>query len=236
MKKRVLISIFMAVFVVCTVYAQQLQPLAKIENSQWSFEKNEGQLKDLAGHKMDDVLYFGMDKSVQVYCYKDRVSFAFIKYEPEIKESNGDISNEATVTAHRIDMILVGAQKSAPIIADDKESEFKNYYLQDLVLENLPLYRKLIYHDIYPQIDFVLLAGPGGVKYEFVVKPGGNIASIKLAWQGLDGAPKVENNAMKYSCSLGYLRENKPKTYCFGDEKEITSEFNLERGSVGFLK
>ena len=51
---------------------------------------------------------------------------------------------------------------------------------------NVRSYREVVYEELYDDIDLRYRATPGGVKYEFVVRPGGDPSRIRVVYEGVD--------------------------------------------------
>lgn len=220
-------------------YSQNL-----LQTNEWSFEENKGQLADENGVVLKDVRYFGRDKDVAIYLRKNKISFVFSKTETknefslsEItgKTNNGD-DEKINVSAARMDMEIAGANEDLKIIAESPLVNYNNYYLsncQDGIL-NSANYKKLTYKDIYPNIDLVLYAKNGGLKYEFVVFPGGNPNIIKLDWKGTSNIETLANGGIIYNNLLGNLKESKPYIYQNNGEVSGNFKFSKDDNYVGF--
>src|SRR5436305_938438 len=54
-----------------------------LQQKNFSFEENNGQLKDAGGNLLTAVKYFGHEKGVYVYCLNDQLSFVLTKVTHE---------------------------------------------------------------------------------------------------------------------------------------------------------
>jgi len=206
-----------------------------INHKDWSFIENKGQLADNNGKLISNIKFYSHEGGAHIYCRPGKISFVFTKIE---KENNQNIS-EATgkylsdvgvqnfeplhrklspskITTNHIDLILHNSNLSALITPSDQQQYYENFYLAHTPEEgvtNVQTYKTITYKNIYPHIDMVLHSKESGMKYEFVVYPGGKVSDIQLQWNGLDKIQKLENSNIKYTFPLGNMTETAPYTY-----------------------
>ncbi len=65
-----------------------------------------------------------------------------------------------------------------------KKSHPTNFYYGNLHLMNVPSWEEIWYYDLYPQIDLRYYMTTEGLKYDFIVQPGGNPAHITVKVNG----------------------------------------------------
>jgi len=135
--------------------------------------------------------------------------------------SGGDLGVKPDkITLARADLILLNSNPSAEIIASDRQEYYENYYTTgnaDSGITNVHTYKTITYKSIYPNIDMVLHAKAGSMKYEFVVYPGGNVGDIQMQWNGLENIKNLKNSGIEYSLALGTLSESAPYTFVRAD-------------------
>ena len=98
---------------------------------------------------------------------------------------------------------------------------------------DIPTYRELVYHDIYPNIDLRFYGKSGILEYEFVVGPGAAVSDIMLAFNGVDGLA-VKDGELLITTAFGDLRQTRPYIYQqIGHEMvEVQGSFNLVGNDV----
>lgn len=78
--------------------------------------------------------------------------------------------------------------------------------------ENVPTYAKVAYPGVYPGIDLVYYGRGGELEYDFVVRPGADVARIHLGFGG--GAPTLDAKGdLVVSLDGGEVRLPKPVVY-----------------------
>ncbi len=225
------ILVFIAVFGVNTLFAGN-SSMPKIQNfktHQACFVENKGQLA------ASDIKYYSHQGGANVYCQPGKISFVFMK-----PEANQDHISEATslpsgfplpkgaggfgqekvqpsnLTTNRADLVLLNSNPSAQILPSAQQEYYENYYTTgnaDIGITNVHTYKAITYKSIYPHIDMVLHAKEGGMKYEFVIYPGGKVSDIQIQWKGLERIKELKDSGIEYSLAFGKMEESAPYTY-----------------------
>ncbi len=223
-----------------------------LKHSDWNFVENKGQVSS------PEIWFYGHQGGVYLYCQPGKISFVFTKAENtenNVSEATGvgklslpnprdggrgwknleSPSRPEKITTSRTDLILLNSNPTAQILASDQQEYYENYYTTgdaDHGITNVHTYKTITYKEIYPNIDMVLRAIPTGMKYEFIVHPGGNISDIKMQWDGLEGIKKLKDSKIEYSFALGKMSEEKPVS--FQGKNIIETDFNQHSNLVGF--
>jgi gliding motility-associated-like protein len=254
------IKTFIVLMIVCTcakVYAGNPAVVNQLINHKdWNFVENKGQLADQEGNILSDIKYYGHQGGVNLYCRPGIISFVFTKNETDniqISESSGTIgfplikgaggfdamkhkpSQSSKLTTQRTDLILLNSNPNAQIIAADKQEYYENFYLAhtpEAGITNVRTYKTITYSEIYRHIDLVLHARENGMKYEFVVRPGGKVSDIQMQWNGMQNIAMTENGGIFYGLKLGEMKESKPVSFQ-GDDL-VGSAFIKHHNRVGF--
>ena len=200
-----------------------------INHSDWNFVENKGQLNT------PEIKYYGHQGGAHLYCKPGMISFVFTKMEKEpdqISEATGSgivspsgggrgrIFSESErghkTTSSYADLILLNSNPIAKILASDQQEYYENYYTGgslDSGITNVHSYKTITYKSIYPNIDLVLHARENGMKYEFVVYPGGKVNDIQMKWDGLEGIKKLKDSKIEYSLATGKMTETAPYSF-----------------------
>ena len=210
-----------------------------INHKDWNFVENKGQLTTT------EIKYYGHQGGVYLYCQPGKISFMFTKTEQkqDVSEATGQpVQNfkshqpqPSSTTTDRADLVLVNANPSTEITASDQQEYYENYYTTgdaDHGITNVHTYKSVTYKNVYPNIDMVIRAKENGMKYEFVVYPGGDVGDIQIRWNGLENMEMTENGGIKYACALGTMRESKPVS--FQGDNIIASSFVRHNDRIRF--
>ncbi|HTL82949.1 MAG TPA: hypothetical protein VL651_14645, partial [Bacteroidia bacterium] len=92
---------------------------------------------------------------------------------------------------HRVDVELINSNPGVEIVPTDSSATYYNFFTAGTSSEGISdvrCFAKVLYRNIYPGIDLLFFASEKetGVKYDFIVHPGGNISDIRLHYSGAD--------------------------------------------------
>ncbi len=222
--------------VVSTAQANAMLSKASLE-----FVENKGQVFDDKGTARKDIKFTASSNNTKIYMFPDKLSYVFTKVDG-VKNAKSpmdmDMSNAKT-TLYRMDMELVGANSNAVISPSAMLPGVSNFYNVASVqggISGVHGYGKLVYENVYPNIDMVLVSKGKGLKAEFIVRPGGNPSLIKMKFNGADDVALLANGGMKVTSPLGTITEETPYSYVTvdGKQQEVAVTFNVDGSTVGF--
>ena len=140
--------------------------------------------------------------------------------------------------SHAYRVSFVGANEKAMLAADKPLSSFNNYFIGNDPTKwatGCKIYQGITVKDIYPNIDVRYYSDNGTLKYDLIVRPGGDPSQIALKYNGADGL-KIKNKELVISTSVGDLRELAPYTYQYREKgrTEINARYTLKDNTVRF--
>ncbi len=164
----------------------------------------------------------------------------------------GDV--DSWMEVYRMDVELIGANKNAELVTEDKQEYTENYYLPQCPDgATAHSYSRVIYKNVYPNIDWVIYTNSkvksqkskegtiidhkssisNELKYDFIVHPGGDYRNIQVRY---NGATKIElkDGTLIATTPFGCISENAPYTYDAETKKEITSKFVLNGNILSY--
>lgn len=142
-------------------------------------------------------------------------------------------SNMQTET-YRMDVVLLGANAKAKLLKEEPQPYYENYYYphcKDGATAHS--YRRMVYKDIYPNIDWVIYTTGKALKYDFVVHRGGNPADIQLQYNGAT-ALQLKDGAFTATTPMGSITEEAPYSYLAGSKKQVKSAYKLQGDVLSF--
>jgi len=100
---------------------------------------------------------------------------------------------------------------------------------------NCSAFGSLSWTDLYPGIDLELYSNDFFMKYDFIVKPFADPASIRMSYEGADDIA-LKNGRLVITTSVNQVTEQKPICYQIinGVKDLVSAKFILEDGVVGF--
>lgn len=115
---------------------------------------------------------------------------------------------------------------------------YENYFLGNdpsKWVTHSKAYEKVIYHDVYDQIDLQVYKGQNTLKYDIIVEAGGDPSLFRVAYEGQDKLSIVDG-ALIIQTSLGTIREEKPVAFqeTGMGKRKIACEYILEGNEMYF--
>jgi len=139
---------------------------------------------------------------------------------------------------HAYEMRFLNANKNPQIIPDKALDAYSNYFIGNDPTKwaaNCQTYQALTYKNVYPNIDVRYYTANGVLKYDFIVHPGGNPASITMYFDGAENL-RVKEGALQIKTSVEVVQEMAPYTYQLIDNsrKEIPCSYDVKGNIVQF--
>lgn len=197
------------------------------------FIENKGQIIDQKGRKNSKVKYLLNSNGLNVQLRQNGFSYDvyeikkhqltkrqkerfypsnFIK-EDTLKNPNYSLE----YIYHRIDIDFKNSNTSVQLIAEEKSSDYDNYYNvpnEPNGILDVHKFQKVTYKNIYNNIDVVFFIPEDKTKpveYNFIVKPNGNIDDIKLEFKGTK--TELVDNKIKMNIRFGQMEETLPLSW-----------------------
>ncbi|MFX1511086.1 MAG: SBBP repeat-containing protein [Promethearchaeota archaeon] len=155
------------------------------------FIENKGQIEDVS------VLYYYSSSDMSVGFSTSKITFV------------STIQNETTPICFSLTF------SEANLVTPEgkgKKNHPTNFYYGNLHLINVPSWDEIWYYDLYPQIDLRYYMTMEGLKYDFIVRPGGNPAYITVQVNGAVTLDVQEQKVIIKSANIA-------KTLTFYDTK-----------------
>ena len=207
-------------------------PLLSFSNEAF-FIKNEGQILDKKGQKIEHIIGLYKGKSFDVFFQNNQINYVFKKAnfsQKNITELMFQKSNYE-FQYYRMDIDFLGANPSCKI-KFSKQKRLNHRYLNnssgEIKIDNG--YQEILYENIYDGIDLKFYLYENTLKYDFIVHPKGNYENIKMKYIGADN---IINQSSKLIIEnpLGILEESIPEIY-----QETKSEKSIVEGNYHVRK
>jgi hypothetical protein len=186
------------------------------------FVENRGQIHDVDGSKRPEVAYYANAKDAQLYFTSSGIGYVF--------EAEPWPSQKRFV----MEMELIGSNKDVKISGQDRAQGVFNFLKgsKEEWIIGVPGYNKLVYENVYRNIDMVVQTHEMGVKYDFVVRPGGNVKDIRFQYNGASKIGISDEGKLKVQTPVGFVEEQAPFSY--QGETPVGSSFRMNGNEVSF--
>jgi hypothetical protein len=222
--KRVVIGIC-AIVIGCMplpIYGSEIAAatLAAWMNGFRGFEPNLGQIGDLDGNAVDNILCALRDDGVGIFISVKGVSYVIYQAERTVGDNSQRIDmrepKENLIRYARIDLELVSPDpEESKVIYEDELPGHTNYFLPqcpDGVLY-VKSYKKVRIKGVYPGIDWVWKYEAGRMHHEFEVAPNADVSRIKLRVKYADIVIKKDGKQLVYSTPIGKVEDGEILAY-----------------------
>ncbi|GIV27350.1 MAG: hypothetical protein KatS3mg027_1164 [Bacteroidia bacterium] len=189
------------------------------------FVKNEGQFPDMFNQQ---ILY----KDLRDHIYITNKGF-IIETKKIIKEREGLFSKEQEIKIKSFfsEIEFIGINENFETLHFDEQKE--GYYTFQNSQKMFKGYKKIELKNIYKNIDLIVkINEENGIKYLFVVHPGGNINDIQIKIHSKKKYRLDELGNIHIPTEAGEIIDKKPITYQEG--KEIKSSYQIENDIIRF--
>ena len=134
-------------------------------------------------------------------------------------------------------MKLLGANRTPRAEGRDPLRRRTHYFLGNdpkAWRTNVPHFRRIRYHEVYPGIDLDYYYRDGELEYDFIVVPGADPATIRLSFDGFDQISIDQKGDLVLRNAAGELRQHRPFIYqeFGGTKQEVTGRYHLSRGNT----
>jgi hypothetical protein len=190
------------------------------------FIENKGQVVDNSKKPRADIQYQLSAPGMSLYIGNGQLHYQFRQFEG--KEA-------ARTRIYNANVTLMGANPNARVEAMDEQAYFENYYSAQSGENGFTAhsYNKIVYHDIYPGIDWVLYINEAKVEYDFVVRAGADARKIQIAYEGAK-LRLLPNGSLTAETPMGQITEKTPVSYEKGTGKPVASSFVVKDNVVSF--
>lgn len=211
-----------------------------------------------SGQWESEVLYKADLFGGWVFLEKDRLTFLFSdksKLHPGLGENprylvvneekvpnpawKDPADDQGVINNHAYRVHWVGANPKAKVNATERQSYYMNYFIgndQGKWRSNVQAYRMIGYNSLYKNIDLNIYSQGSSMKSDYIVRKGGNVADIRLMYEGVDGMSIENNGSLRLLTSINEVYEFKPYAYQIinGKETEVACRYRLEGNVVSF--
>ncbi|HKK38608.1 MAG TPA: SBBP repeat-containing protein, partial [Cryomorphaceae bacterium] len=126
---------------------------------------------------------------------------------------------------HAYRMSFVGANEIMPEGNTPFQTKYA-YYLGERAGKNAVAYQEILYSNLYEGVD-LKIHSKSNLKYDFIVKAGGDPSQIKILYEGVK--PKLKGDGtMELNTSVGKVEESEPFAYQIIDGQIVRVECSYQ--------
>ncbi|HRX94914.1 MAG TPA: SBBP repeat-containing protein, partial [Chitinophagaceae bacterium] len=150
----------------------------------------------------------------------------------------GGEQENVRIRSHVWDVDFLNASPQARLIPEKPLNTYNNYFIGNDPSRwagECHIFQAITMEEIYPNINARYYTDNGVLKYDIIVKPGGDVSKIALKYNGVNNL-QVKKKELVLSTSLGDFKESKPLTYQRGvsARKEVDCKYIVQGNIVRF--
>jgi len=137
------------------------------------------------------------------------------------KHKHGNEVAHENPQAHLFNIVFEGANTKG-IQPQLKETHYRNYFIgkdRSKWASNVPLFKKLVYQNLYPGIDMVIHGDAEGIEYAFIINPNADASRIIQTYEGIEKID-VSKNSIQYKTAVNSITEKNLQAFQFVDGKK----------------
>ncbi|MBI2270879.1 MAG: SBBP repeat-containing protein [Bacteroidetes bacterium] len=188
----------------------------KIENNLQSlpvnFRKNRGQWSD-------NILFESASSGIHMYFMKDGISY--LSARENESESTSVLSPSGKTGGDRHDYLVwnmnfIGCNKNVSCTSEGEHMSNINYLIGDdpsRYVLNARDYEQIQYHELYDKIDLRYYSSGTKIEYDYIIKPGGRMEQIKMAFSGVKKIRIKRDGILEVKTEWGTTADLAPYSY-----------------------
>jgi len=201
----------------------------------------------------DSKILYGIDQNgIQVYFTKQGLTYRFderqkkdIREEEKEREKENKKMTAEEWAAHekeersiKINTDLVhlqweNANPNVQIVAENEATEYYSYCVGKENINHIKGYKKIIYKNLYPNIDVEYVFHPqDGIKYSLILHPGADASQVKMVYSNAKSVTTDKNNNIHLTTLFGDIIDHAPKTFYTDNTKSIIQSSFIKNGKT----
>ncbi|MGO4270197.1 hypothetical protein AB4Z22_10180, partial [Paenibacillus sp. TAF58] len=173
-----------------------------------AFVPNDGQFDDA-------VRFYAEGKEFRYSFSQEQVGMTFFEFDPKLSFFHNPI------LARR----FLNASSDVTPRVTSPETERGSH--PDEHSSNLPIYREIVYRQMWPGIDVVFQGHEGNMKYEVILQPGARMEDIRFSCEGADEIRIDDAGNLLIVTSFGTFMDLKPVGYQKKDHIQDPVEYRF---------
>jgi gliding motility-associated-like protein len=210
--------------------------------AQMEFVQNKGQWDKKIHYKGDfnTGAFFIENRGFTVVINKpeDVATFAEFSHGHKNAIPKNNLAKDFILHSFAYNVTFIGATLNPERLPDKPLQSYNNYFIGNDKTKwagNCKIFTAVTYKNVYPNIDVRYYSTQDKLKYDFIVRPGGNPSAIAMRYDGVVSL-HVKNKELIIGTSVGNVKEIEPYTYQanVANKKEIVTKYVVRDNVVTF--
>lgn len=216
--------------------------LAGSASAQMEFIQNKGQWNGKVNYRGDfrTGSFFLEKKGFTVLLQRpeDITRLSEVTHGHDVKSPKDIVNDTFTIHSFAYNVTFLGASENPVIMPDKPLPTYNNYFIGNDPSKwagDCKIYTAVTYKNIYPNIDVRYYSSGEQLKYDFIVRPGGNPNAIALRYDG-PMSLEIKNKELLIGTSAGNVKELAPYSYAAGisGREDVNTKYVLRDNVITF--
>ncbi len=220
----------------------------------YGYTENKGQIRDQHGNLRPDILYVYFDEHFKLILRTHGFSYEWLQtnYRPfnqaesdllDLSYDNDEMPDyPVEFVINRVDVDFHNPSRHCTIVGEGESPFYRNYfnhYTGPSGIRRVRNYERIIYKNLYTGIDLVFATrkwtdGNYYPEYQYVIRPEGNPADIKLIYRGMENLSVNQEGSLVVGVPLGHVRETQPVVLNAQGNVLYKAQFTLQHNLLSF--
>lgn len=181
----------------------------------------------------------------EIYLENDRLTYAMYHipdhghgHEHHAHEP-GSAHADTLVKGHAFQVSFPGANTEAIMTPNIRYPEYHNYYLGDDPSKwaaEVPLFGQVTYEGVWPGVDYRVYGFGDALKYDFILAPGVDPATVSLQYDGLSSL-SLSNDTLYLETTVRQITEFPPVAYQVvnGNKQIVACDYHLDGNRLTYV-
>lgn len=197
------------------------------------FIENKGQFDGKNNLPNSDIRYV-IENNARIFFTPKGLTYQMAILEEKANIEGMKIEDRMEVNYSFIHMDWVGANPLVEVIAENKDIGYYTYPDGKNTIMAYA-YKKLVYKNLYPNIDVEYTFHPQeGIKYNIILHPGADPSLIKMKYTTTKTVSLDNSGNIRLASITGDVIDHKPVTFYENGNQNINSQFVLSGNTVSF--
>ena len=197
------------------------------------FIENKGQIINEVGLQENEILFYLNHSNINYFIKYNTICVVYSSQSPT---TYSEVSDKNHV--YRYDIEFLNSKQNYNLIKGNVNLEKYNFYTKDQAITDVNSFQKIIFNDFYSDIDLVYHISNNSMKYDMIIRPGGNPNDISFNLNGVTSYYISDDGDLIMETPVSVHSKPKPVVYQYdsdGNKLLINSEYLINDGKIHFV-
>ena len=208
------------------------------------FIENKGQFTT-DGRSEDKILYGAQLGNIYAFITNHGIIYKYTERQEELPTPDkkrmqmadpDELDLSKKPIPHYLTATWEGSNNNVTIVAGEEQTNYYTYPSGEKGTIKASIFKKITCLNVYPNIDveYIFPKGKSGIKYTYIVHPGGDLSLIKLKYTGAKNIAIDNDGNVQITADWGKFTDHAPVSYYQEDHNPVASPYQLNNDVESF--